>query len=178
MKVFNTIIGIFAIFASVYCIWFPGVFFIRTGWIVTILLGAWGACALFDTIFKHSAKSKEGKWNVTSAILAVLAAIAAAAVSLTTIFMPGLSAILDLTVIYILVFWLIVSGFGSIIMSVTVGRKSSGKKWIWTLILGILVLISGLYGIYHIIAMAQTIGLLLGLLLMLYGVRLIGSIFE
>lgn len=178
MKVFNVIIGIFAIFASVYCIWFPGVFFLQTGWLVTILLGAWGACALFEAIFKHSTKSKEGKWNVSSAVLAVLAGIAAAVVSLITIFMPGLSVMLDLIVVSIFVCWLIIDGIGSIVMSTTVGRKSGSKKWIWTLILGILILITGLYGIFHLVAMAQTIGLLLGMLLMLYGVRLVASIFE
>lgn len=178
MKVFNVILGIFAIFVSVYCIWYPGVFFIQTGWLVTVLLGAWGACALFEVIFKKSSKSKEGKWNVTSAILAVVAALAAAAVSLIAIFVPGLSAILDVVVIYIFVFWLIMSGISSIIMACTVGKYAEGKKWIWGLVLGILTLLVGIYGVFHAAVMAQTIGLLLGVMLMFYGIRLVGSVFE
>lgn len=178
MKVFNVIIGIFSIFAAVYCIWFPGVFFLNTGWFVTMLLGAWGVCALFEVIAKHTAKDKGGAWNVLSAVLAILAGIAAAVICILTMVRPGISLILDVAIIIVFVIWLILDGIGSIITSLTVGRKAGGKKWIWTLILGVLVLIGGIYGIFHMIAMAQTIGLLLGALLMLYGVRLIASVAE
>lgn len=178
MKVFNAILGIFAIFAAIYCIWFPGVFFLESGWIVTMLLAAWGACALFEAISKRATKKTEGKWTFVSAILAILGAIAAAIICLLAISRPRLSLTLDLAVLIVFVTWMIVSGILSIINAVTVGKKAEGKKWIWGLVLGILSVLAGLYGIFHILVLAKTIGLLLGALMMVYGIRLLSSLFE
>lgn len=177
MKVFNAILGVFAIFASIYAICFPGMSFLKAGWIVTIVLGVWGACALFEVITKKM-KGPDGKITAVGAVLAVLGGIAAAIVSLIAVFKPGLSAVIDLTAVWIFVFWLIYSGLSSIVSSIKVVKSLGGNKWIWSLILGILTLFAGLYGVCHILLMMQTIGLLLGILLMVYGVRLLASVFE
>lgn len=39
MKVFNCILGILTVLASIYCIFYPGLTFLNVGWIVTIILG-------------------------------------------------------------------------------------------------------------------------------------------
>ncbi|MBQ3552796.1 MAG: DUF308 domain-containing protein [Clostridia bacterium] len=179
MKIFNAILGVFAIIASVYCIWFPGMSFLSAGWIITVLLGIWGACALFNALTKRGKdKEKSDKSALVRGILALLAGIAAGVISLLAIFIPRISLIADMLVIYIFVFWLIISGISSIVSSLTVGKAVGGKKWIWMLIFGIITLLAGIYGIFHIILMAKTIGLLLGGLLMFYGIRLFASIFE
>ena len=177
MKIFNGILGVFSIFASIYCIWFPGLSFLKTGWIITILLGAWGFCSIFNAISNHK-KDKEGKAGIANGTLALFGGICAAIISILAIFMPRISLIADLIVVYIFVFWLIMNGMSSIVLSVTAGKEAGGSKWIWSLILGIIILISGIYGIFHIIFMAQTIGMLIGFLLMTYGFRLMASIFE
>lgn len=43
---------------------------------------------------------------------------------------------------------------------------------------GILVIIGGIYGFFHLIFAAQTIGFMIGVLLSIYGVKLILSAFE
>ena len=177
MKFFNAIIGIFAILTSVYTMCFPGVSFLNAGWIITIMLCLWGVCALFEVCSKKI-KDSNGKIIVGNAILAIIGGIAAAVITTVAIFRPGLSAIFDLAAVGIITAWLIVSGMSSIVSSINYVKPLGGKKWILTLILGILTLIAGIYGVFHLIVMAQTLGLLLGILLMLYGIRLLASLFE
>lgn len=46
MKVFNCILGILTVLASIYCIFYPGLTFLNVGWIVTIILGLWGISSI------------------------------------------------------------------------------------------------------------------------------------
>lgn len=177
MKVFNAIMGILAVIASVYCFCRPGLTFLYTGWMVAGLLSVWGACALYNLLRKPS-EGKKGFWGVAGAAAAVLVGIAAAVLSLIVMFRPGLSLPLDAILVYMFVFWMIVSGISSIVSAFTVVKAQGGSHWVWTLILGILTLIAGCYGIVHVLVMAQTIGLLIATLLMVYAVRLLGAAFE
>lgn len=177
MKVFNAIIGVFAIFASIYTMCFPGLSFLKAGWIVTIVLCVWGVCALFEVLTKKMTGA-DGKITAGGAILALLGGVAAAALSTVAVFRPGLSAMFDLVAVWIFTAWLIAGGVSSIVSAVKVVKPLGGGAWIFSLILGILTLFAGIYGVFHILVMAQTLGLLLGILLMLYGVRLIASLFE
>ncbi len=177
MKVFNAIIGVFAIFASIYTIFFPGLSFLKAGWIVTIVLCVWGVCALFEVLTKKMT-GIDGKITIGGAILALLGGVAAAALSLIAIFRPGLSVTLDLAVAGIFTAWMIASGVSSIVSAVKVIKPQGGSGWIFSLILGILTLFAGIYGVFHILVMVQTLGFLLGILLMLYGVRQIATLFE
>ncbi len=177
MKFFNAVIGVFAVLASIYTICFPGVSFLEAGWIIAIILCVWGGCALFEALTKNITDTS-GKIIVGNAILALCGGVAAAALSLAAIFRPGLSAIFDLVVMWIFILWLIVGGASSAISAVKVVKPLGGNKWIVSLVFGILTLVAGIYGVFHILVMAQTLGLLLGVLLMLYGVRLLASLFE
>lgn len=176
MKVFNCILGIFAILSSLYCMFYPGITFLNSGWIVTILLGAWGICAIFDYATNHN-NGEKSKGEAAMGTLGLVLGIVAAVFSVLALFSPGIRAMLDICILWMFAGWLIVSGISSIAVSFTV-KKSGSKIWILSLILGILVLIGGIYGIFHMIFVAQTIGILIGILLMTYGFRLILSVFE
>ncbi len=176
MKIFNCIIGIFAIFASVYCIFYPGITFLNSGWIVTVLLGAWGICAIFDYATNHN-KEEKPKSEAAIGTLGLVLGIVAAVFSVLALFLPGIRVMLDIIILCMFAAWLLVSGINSIIVSFSI-KKTGSKRWILTLILGIIVLLGGLYGIFNLVFVAQTIGLLIGMLLMTYGLRLILSVFE
>ena len=177
MKLFNCILGVFAIFGAIYCVFWPGVTFLNTGWIVTVLLGAWGICAIFD-YFSRPKDGDRSKKNAAMGVWGLVLGIAAAVVSVLSLFIPGISLIMDIIILYMLIAWFIVSGITSVAGSITASKKSQSKSWILTLILGILVIIAGVYGLFHLFVMAQTAGLLIGIFLMIYGVRLICSVFE
>lgn len=176
MKVFNCIFGVLSIFAAIYCIFYPGVTFLNSGWIITILLGVWGICSICDYAAKRGKQNKSKNEAVMGA-LGLVAGIAAAAISVFAMFIPSIHIILDIIILWIFSFWLIIGGIVSIISSYK-ARNSGSKSLIITMICSILVVIAGIYGIFNLIVVAQTIGLLIGILLMVYGIRLIISVFE
>ncbi len=175
MKVFNAILGVFSLFGAFYAMMAPARTFLTTGWIVTVLLCLWGVCALFE-VFRQ--KGDRDKLTVGRAILALVAGVASAVVSILMLCYPGLSLPVDIIAVWIFTGWLLVSGISSIAVSVKVGKPAGGKRWIFTMIMGILTVAVGAYGVFHVLAMAQTIGILIGVMLMVYGVRLLASVFE
>lgn len=176
MKIFNCIFGVFAFLGAMYCIAFPGLTFINSGWLVSILLGVWGICAIFDYATN---KNNPNKSKVTGAMgaLGLVAGIGASVVSILSVFMPSVQILLDMTILCVFASWLVISGVTSTVFAVK-AKGLDGKGWILSLVLGILVILSGIYGFFHLIFMAQTIGILIGMLLIVYGFRLICSVFE
>lgn len=175
MKVFNCILGLFSILGAVYCIFYPGLTFLSTGWLITILLGAMGICSIFE--FASSSDKKENKSLAANGIVGLILGIGAAVISVLGIFSPLIRGSLDLIILMLFAFWLFYSGVASIAKSVSL-KKNGCKMWILTLILGILVLLTGIYGALHPVFTMVTIGYIIGLELIIYGVRLIASIFE
>lgn len=175
MKVFNCIFGIFSILGAIYCIFYPGLTFLSTGWLITILLGAMGICSIFE--FATSSDKKENKGLVADGIVGLILGIGAAVISILGIFSPWVRGSLDLMILILFAFWLFYSGITSIVKSINL-KKNGGKMWILTLILGILVLLTGIYGVLHPVFTMVTIGYIIGFELMIYGVRLIASLFE
>ena len=158
MKVFNCIFGILSIIGAIYCMFYPGLTFLNTGWIVTILLGVWGICSVID----YFAKRKKAKAEQSEAIMGTLGlvvGIAAAVISILAMFMPGIRLMFDVIILCIFSGWLVVDGISSVAMSLK-------------------VIIGGIYGFFHLIFAAQTIGFMIGVLLSIYGVKLILSAFE
>ena len=176
MKVINCIFGVFSIISAIYCVFYPGITFLNSGWIVAALLGVWGICRIiaFATRLKSDNKSKG---EMLMAVLGLMGGISAAVVSLLALFLPGIRIFLDIIILCIFSGWLVVSGITSFARAIKL-KKSGIKMWLLTLICGILVLIAGVYGFFHLIFVAQTIGMLIGILLMTYGIRLIISVFE
>lgn len=178
MKVFNCILGIFSILGSVYCIFYPGITFLNSGWLVTVLLGAWGICAVFDYFARPKDSGDRSKQLAAMGALGFAAGFAAAVFSVLALFIPGIQLILDAAILGLFAGWLVVSGTASVYRAFRLKKTAESKAWIFTFILGVLVLFSGVYGFFHLIIMARTIGFLFGVLLMAYGVRLICSVFE
>ena len=173
MKVFNCIFGILSIIGAIYCMFYPGLTFLNTGWIVTILLGVWGICSVID----YFAKRKKAKAEQSEAIMGTLGlvvGIAAAVISILAMFMPGIRLMFVVIILCIFSGWLVVDG----ISSLKVKKASSSGAWLIPLFCGILVIIGGIYGFFHLIFAAQTIGFMIGVLLSIYGVKLILSAFE
>ncbi len=179
MKTFNCILGVLSVFGSIYCIAFPGVSFLNGGWVVTVLLGAWGICSVFN--FFDSRKNGTAKSGAAvgaiRGILSLAGGIGAAVFSLLAMFAPKIEGLLDIIILAVFSGWLILSGVNSVFSSIRI-KKCGGGSWIFTLILGIAVGLSGIYGIFHLIFLAESIGVIIGILLMIYGVRLIASVFE
>ncbi len=173
MGIFNIILGIFAILSSVYCIFFPGLTFLNSGWIVAVLLGTWGFCAIFNFIATKRNGKKTDKDATAMGIVGLIFGIVSAVFSVLALFSAPVRAIIDISIIGMFIGWLVISGINDIVISILLRKKS--KLWVLSLIFGIIILISGIYGLFHIVFIGKMIGTLTGILLMIYGVKLIAS---
>ena len=173
MKVFNCIMGIFSLFAAFYCIFMPGVSAVMTiGWIVTCLLGAIGFCGIFEY-----ARNKESKNLIFNGVTGLIIAIACAVLSVVAMFDVSLRATFDLIIVVMFALWLVLSGVDSTVTSFKL-KKDGVKTWWLSLILGILIIVVGMYAGVHLIYATRTLGYLMGFALTFYGIKLIGTVFE
>lgn len=173
MKVFNCIMGIFSLFAAFYCFFMPGISAVMTiGWIVTCLLGVIGFCGIFEY-----ARNKKEKKDMVNGVIGLILAIGAAVLSTIAMFDVSLRATYDLIVVVMFALWLVLSGVDSTVTSFQL-KKEGHKSWWLTLILGILVIIMGMYAGTHLIYATMTLGYVMGFSLTFYGIKLICSVFE
>lgn len=84
-------------------------------------------------------------------VFGLVVGIAAAVVSILAIFVPSIQAVLDLIILIIFAIWMILDGVSSIAESFAMKKASTSKSWILALVLGIIMLIFGIYGICHLI---------------------------
>ena len=173
MKVFNCIMGIFSLFAAFYCFFMPGVSAVMTiGWIVTCLLGVIGFCGIFEY-----ARNKDEKKKIFNGIVGLLLAISAAVLSTVALFDVTLRATFDLIIVIMFALWMVLSGVDSTVTSFKL-KKEGHKSWWLTLILGILVILMGMYAGTHLIYATMTLGYVMGFSLTFYGIKLICSVFD
>ena len=177
MKVINGIVGVLSIFGAIYCLFFPGLSFINIGWVITTILGIFGICSIIFYFTKKKMFENLMIEGVHGAF-GLVVGIAAAVVSMLAIFVPSIQAVLDLIILIIFAIWMILDGVSSIAESFAMKKASTSKSWILALVLGIIMLIFGIYGICHLIFVARFIGITMGIMLMSYGIKLIASLFE
>ncbi|MBQ8795394.1 MAG: DUF308 domain-containing protein [Clostridia bacterium] len=178
MKTFNCILGVFSILGAVYCMFFPGATFLSSGLVVAILLGVLGICSIFEYVRSRKQGEGQSKNLVAGGVFQLIFGIAAAVMMVLAVFVPAIRAILDIFILVMFVGWMIFSGVSGIFKAVSVKKATGSKVWIFTLIMSILLIITGLYGITHLMYAAFAIGYMIGIELMVYGVRLIMSAFE
>ena len=177
MKVINGIVGVLSIFGAIYCLFFPGLSFINIGWVITAVLLTFGICSIIFYFTKKKMYENLMIEGVHGAF-GLVVGIAAAVVSMLAIFVPSIQAVLDLIILIIFAIWMILDGVSSIAESFAMKKASTSKSWILALVLGIIMLIFGIYGICHLIFVARFIGITMGIMLMSYGIKLIASLFE
>lgn len=178
MKTFNCILGGFAILGAVYCMFFPGATFLSSSLIAAVLLGVLGVCSIFEFATNRERKNDEGRKKLfANGVVELVFGISAAVLSVLAIFIPAVRAVLDVIVLLMFVFWLIYAGVSGIFGAVR-RKKAGGRMWVFSLVIGILLIITGLYAATHLVYAAFAIGYMIGIELLIYGIRLIMSVFE
>lgn len=86
---------------------------------------------------------------------------------------PGLKLMTDGMLIYIMAAWFLLQGVVGVIVSLKQKKVVEGKGWIWTLILGILGVLLGLYSLVHPMLLAFTFGILVGMYFIESGISMI-----
>ena len=177
MKIFNCILGIFSFFAAFYCFGHPlGWFFANVGWVVAAILCVVGICSIFEY-----SRKKQNKEFIVNGVMGLVFGIAAIVISLFILFDFKAQLFTDAVILVLFAIWIVYVGIESIGKSIKV-KKEGAKSWWWTLILGILCIIGGFFAGTHLIqtaiGLSFGISVFFGTCFTVYGVRLIGSIFE
>ena len=100
MKIFNLVLGILSIIGAIYSIFYPGITFLNSGWIVTVLLGVWGVCSIVDYAF-NCGKKQNSKSEAFMGVLKLVFGIVAAVTSVLAVFVPSIRVVLDIIILCI-----------------------------------------------------------------------------
>lgn len=178
-KVCMIILGVLVIIGGIFCIATPGLTFLSLVWFIGIMMFVFA----LQSIMSYRERKKLGLangWNLFSAILACICGI--------LIIVSGYAELMAAEVLlYILFGWLIATGiisiFGAFGIKNLPKREEriveviAGKWWIH-LIFGILLIISGIFGFMHPLIAAITIGMMVGIEIMITGIDMIAAAFS
>jgi uncharacterized membrane protein HdeD (DUF308 family) len=161
MKIFTMMFGILLAVCGFSCIFTPIMTFLETGWFLMILLFVYGIMGIIKAVTQ-----KEYKIQFLFSIISVI-------LGAVILFVPGLRLMTDGMLIYLMAGWFLLQGIVDIFLSFRQKKRGEGKGWIWTMILGILGLLVGIYSFVHPLFAAFTIGILVGIYFIESGINMV-----
>lgn len=161
MKIFTIILGVIMAICGVSCICTPVITFLEAGYFLVILLLVYGIGAIVRAVME-----KEYGMPFLFGILSVILGIVIMVV-------PGLKLMTDGMLIYLMAAWFLLQGVVGIFVSLKQKKLVDNKGWIWTMILGVLGVLLGLYSLVHPMLLAFTFGILVGMYFIESGVSMI-----
>ncbi len=166
MKVLSIILGVLLIMGGFFLMLTPGATFASMSWVVGFLLLLSGVNSVIDFFMSRKSGKKSG-WGLIGGILLGLLGIA-------VLISPYNGLFTDVVLIFAFDFWLIIGGILRIIASVQL-KKAGNASWGWVLAFAILSVVAGLYALFHIVASALAIGILVGVVVLISGFNLIAA---
>ncbi len=177
MRIFNAIIGVLAIFGALFCIFWPAVSFLNAGWIVALVLLLWGICAIVTFAMDRKRGLKDVD-NAETGVLGLVFGIAACVVSVLSMIIPEVEALFLMIILILFIVFLFVAGIKNIVHAAKIKKSEEHKGWPGMLILGIIQLVGGLVGVSNWVFAAGIVGILVGVMLGLFGCTLIAAAFS
>lgn len=140
----------------------PLMTFWETSYFFIVLLIVYGFAAILRGITKKSFD--------TSFLFGILSLAAGLAI----LFVPGLKFMTSTTIIYMLAVWFLLQGAVALTMGIR-GKKKGDEttKWLGNLVMAVLCLILGVYSLFHPVALAFSVGMLLGIYFIVSGINLV-----
>lgn len=164
MKILSTIMGILLVIGGVYCMLTPGITFLTLGWVLGVLLLISGI-ELIVCYFGGRKVCIPSAWDLALGILTTVLAI----VILTNNYAQFFT---ELILAYMLGVWIVVSGALRIFAAFGL-KKLEVSIWWLSLVVGVLLILAGIYAFFHPIVAAITLGVMAGLYVTVQGVNLI-----
>lgn len=177
MKVLSAILGILLVLGGISCLMTPGLTYLTLAWIIgfAMLVNAIGDICSYS--HRHALGLADG-WTLAGAIISLILA-------LFLLFSNVMQFAVSTTLIFLAAGWMIVVGIFRIVAACKIHafrknlpEEDRGFLWLLTLILGILMVVGGIVGLIHPLVLAMTIGLLIGLYIILSGITLISNAFS
>ena len=161
MKIFTIILGVIMAICGISCICTPVMTFMETGYFLVILLLVYGIGAIVRAVM--------GKEYGLPFLFGILSLI----LGIVIMVVPGLKLMTDGMLVYIMAVWFILQGVVGIFVSLKQKKLVDGKGWIWTMVLGVIGVLVGIYSLMHPLLMAFTIGILVGVYFIESGINMI-----
>lgn len=162
MKIVLWILGILMSVCGVLLATTPLLTFWETNYYFIVLLIIYGAAAILRGITKKAFDS-----NFLFGILSLVAGFA-------ILFVPGLKFMTSSTVIYMLAVWFLLQGAVSLTMGLRGKKKGDEtKKWLGNVAMSVLCFILGIYSLFHPVALAFSVGMLIGIYFIVSGINLV-----
>lgn len=178
MKLFNGIIGVLSIFGALYCIFWGDASFLNYGWIVTLVLTLLGLCAVITyAIDRKEAREKDADIAATG-VSGLVCGIAVLVISIVAQFNAKIQALFLLVVFLVFVVFMFISGIKYIVSAVKTKKSENKDGWVLLLVLGIILLGTGIGGLISAFALNALNGINMGIMLGIFGLALLASIFT
>ena len=159
MKVVSYILGGLLIVAGIACLFNPGSTVLATGYVMAILLLIYGIVGIINVIMKKTLP------------IFLLASIPAAIIGIIAIVRPGTTLVFDAFMAILFAAWFIVQGITTIVIAAQTRRVRRG--WGFSLAIGIISVVVGIYSFVHPTISLVAIGILIGIYLIEAGIDLI-----
>ncbi|MCI8371831.1 MAG: hypothetical protein HFI75_05455 [Lachnospiraceae bacterium] len=161
MKRFTIIFGVLLVLCGVSCICTPVMTFLGAGYFLVILLVTYGLMGIIRAVVQ-----KEYGVDFLFGILSMI-------LGGVILFVPGLKLKTDGVLAYLMAAWILLQGAVSIFLAVRQKKAGAGMGWLWTMILGVLGVLVGIYSLAHPLLMAFTFGILVGIYFIESGIQMI-----
>ncbi|MCC8141402.1 MAG: DUF308 domain-containing protein [Lachnospiraceae bacterium] len=176
MRPIYVVLGILSFVCGILCLTNPFESFITIGWLVAIFLLLVGV--FFIIMFFQSRQNAQSNFIVPNkpavGVAGLIFGVLLIVVAILSLVIPSMEEAMDLVILIVFSVWMVVNGFISIFTGVSI-RKQSDSGWVFWIVFGVIVVIAGIYGLLHLAIFSEALGLVLGFLLLLYGLELICS---
>ncbi|MCI8666664.1 MAG: hypothetical protein HFG82_08350 [Dorea sp.] len=161
MKVFSIVFGVLIAICGLSCIFTPLITFLEAGYFLVILLFVYGTVGIIRSVSSRT-YGMDFVFNILSIILGVV-----------ILAVPKLKLMTDGVLLYLMAFWFMLQGIINIFQSMRQKKAVKGIGWVWTLTLGILGLLVGIYSVIHPRLLVLTFGILVGVYFIESGISMI-----
>lgn len=161
MKVFSIVFGVLIAICGLSCMFTPLITFLEAGYFLVILLFVYGTVGIIRSV-SNKTYGLDFVFDILSIILGIVILV-----------VPGLKLMTDGMLLYLMAFWFMLQGVINIFQAFRQKKVTKGLGWVWTLTLGILGLLVGIYSVVHPMLLALTFGILVGVYFIESGISMI-----
>lgn len=173
MKVVTIILGVLLLVGGIYCVFTPVATYAAIAWLIGLSMVVEGVASIITWSEARRLGLANG-WTLAGSIISLVLGV----------FLLGsyfLRFAVDMFIAYLIAVWLIVAGVTRIVAAINVRNSNDqvyASGWGIQLVLGILIVILGILYIFNPLSAMMSMGMLLGLSIIVVGAELIAAGFR
>ncbi len=165
MKVISIILGVFLIIEGISCILTPVSTYLTLAWIIGVAMVIYSVSALCSYSERKRLGLADG-WSFANAIVSLIFGV-------VLLFSYSMQLVVDVFMLYFASLWLILAGVFRIISTARLHKMNLAPYWVWSIILGIIMILSGVISLFFPGAMLISMGINLGIMIIISGIDMI-----